>query len=112
MTYNTSDAVNLCIRLEPIVSEHGYHLAIGGSLAYRGTSNKDIDILIYPHESGAECARSYLISLLKSHGFTELESESELPATAIPDVWKSVTTNGKRVDFFFMVRSSFTSQIQ
>lgn len=111
MNYNTEDAVNLCIRLEPVVSRHGYHLAIGGSLAYRGTSTKDIDILIYPHNSGMECGRAHLIALLKSHGFTELERNSELPATAIPDVWKSMSTNGKRVDFFFMVRSSFTNQI-
>ena len=36
-------------RLEPELSKVGVHCALAGSVAYRGWSEKDLDLIIYPH---------------------------------------------------------------
>ena len=42
-------AIELCKQIEPIAIIHGFHVALGGSVLFNGTSEKDIDIFIYRH---------------------------------------------------------------
>jgi hypothetical protein len=106
MKYTTSQAVQICTELEPILAEKGYHAAIGGSLAYRGTSNKDIDILLYPHNNSVETDRYILVDLLEKYGY----STSYGDGTKVPDVHRTENKQGWRVEFFFMRRGDYTLQ--
>lgn len=102
MKFHTSNAVEIAASLEPVLSQHGFHVGIGGSLAYRGDSEKDIDIIIYPHSRDVVMDLPFIISLLSSAGYWQRTDKKD--STVVPDVW--VTTNVKRqnVDFFFMSR--------
>lgn len=107
--YTTQDALDICVNLEPIMASIGYHCGIGGSLVYRGWSNKDIDIIIYTHQSDADCDRSKIVNVLRSEGFKE-PSDDFNASTMIPDVWSAEDNTGRRIDFFFMIRSPFEGQ--
>ena len=48
--YTLEKAVKVCREIEEKLVPLGYHCALGGSCLYRGTSEKDIDIIIYPHD--------------------------------------------------------------
>ena len=106
MQYTLQDAAQICILIEPHLASIGLHAAIGGSLAYRGTSTKDIDIILYPHNRDVVVKRLSIVSLLISIGFTPVK---ELPPTStrVPDVHATTSAKGERVDFFFMQRGEF-----
>jgi hypothetical protein len=35
--------------LEKFLADNGYHCALGGGVMYKGTSDKDLDVIVYPH---------------------------------------------------------------
>ena len=47
--YSIQDAIDAARALEPELARRGLHASIGGSLMYRGDSEKDIDLVIYRH---------------------------------------------------------------
>ncbi len=94
------DGVVICQELEPKLAEIGYHLALAGSLLYRGESTKDIDILIYPHTSQVNCHRKFLVEKLETFGFIPT---NDYDGTELPEVHKTKKDN-KRIDFFFLNR--------
>lgn len=42
-------AFEFLTNLETFLSANGYHCALGGSVMYRGSSDKDLDVIVYPH---------------------------------------------------------------
>jgi hypothetical protein len=109
MIHTLQDAVAIAMRLEPLIfAKFNLHIAIGGSCVYRGTSEKDVDIFIYPHSKEVEIERDKIVCWLADQGFTYRLKNAESPVddhTQVPDVW--VTTEeatGKKADFFFMER--------
>ena len=46
------EAVELVQEFEPIARTFGLHVGLTGSTLFDGASNKDVDILVYPHEHG------------------------------------------------------------
>lgn len=50
MKYTLEIAVDICREIEAKLVPLGYHCALGGSCLYRGNSEKDVDIIIYPHD--------------------------------------------------------------
>lgn len=38
------------VELEQIMSGNGYHIALTGSVLYKGGSNDDVDVIVYPHD--------------------------------------------------------------
>lgn len=93
-------------KLEPALSAIGAHVALGGSVAYRGTSDKDLDLIIYPHTVVENMkfdwlpVKELLKSFFRAESYTECQCGSQLRD------WKQVscltTPKGKRVDFFFL----------
>ena len=110
-TYTLQHAVAIAQRLEALIFEKfNLHIAIGGSLVYRGTSKKDIDIFLYPHSKDTEIDRDKIAAWLEDQGFKYRLQNTEVDAldedwTQIPDVWvtEEVATKNK-VDFFFLER--------
>ena len=44
-------ALEFCRELEAVLVPTGHHLAMAGSVLIAGSSNNDLDILIYPHDT-------------------------------------------------------------
>lgn len=95
--------------LEPILSLNGFHCAIGGSLVYRGSSTKDIDIFIYPHNRDIYMDLDLLVKILAVEGFLKRSGSLE-SSTIVPDVLVTADRLGRHVDFFFMSRVERTKQ--
>jgi len=102
--YTTADALKIASELEPILAQNGLHVAIGGSLVYRGTSEKDIDIFIYPHSRETPMDLKVITSILNSAGYIRRVVNDETTSTMVPDVWTASDDKGRNVDFFFMSR--------
>jgi hypothetical protein len=110
--YCRQEAIDICSWLEPYFAAKGMHLALGGSLLYRGTSTKDIDILVYPHNAKAGEA-SYITEgevrkIITEFGFKEiypLDGESFTGSSAIPGVIVTAHVHQQtRVDFILLAR--------
>lgn len=80
------------------------HFAMGGSVMYRGKSIKDLDLIVYPHgtiytEDGISYTKDYIIDSLRKLGYSTIEEPKPFQA-----VVPMLDPDGKRIDFFFMVR--------
>lgn len=103
MPYTTLDAVEIARKLEPEASKWGLHIAIGGSCVYRGWSEKDIDVFIYPHNRQVVIDRQQIAIWLSTLGYDFREPDK--CSTKIADVYVTTCrTTGRRVDFFFLER--------
>lgn len=94
-------------RLEPIMAEMGAHVALGGSVLYRGSSTKDLDIIVYPHNADkfntweTYPLKQKLAEFFKSGGtFNDCTGVSQI-RDGKEVAWLK-TPKGKRVDFFFL----------
>ncbi len=47
--WNLDTAIPVAQLLEPIAVKHGYHIGLNGSVLYRGSSNNDLDLIVYRH---------------------------------------------------------------
>lgn len=66
----TLDLALTAIReLEPKLAEIGYHSALTGGVLYRGSSEKDIDVVIYPHDPAVTVGEHILKELFDKAGF-------------------------------------------
>lgn len=101
--YTTQDAIEIAQKLEPVFAAINLHIAIGGSCVYRGHSEKDIDVFIYPHSRQTSIDRSHIASVLLNEGYLARTPDNE--ATKIADVYVTkCERTGRRVDFFFLER--------
>lgn len=103
MKYCLAELAMLAARLESSMIELGCHVAIGGSCVHAGGSDKDMDVFIYPHKE--EVSKWTIAARIHDLGFALVkEPESH---TVVPDVLVTTDTDGRRVDFFFLVRPEF-----
>ena len=104
MMYTLQDAVAIAKQLEaPVYARFGLHIAIGGSCVYRGTSEKDVDIFLYPHARDVQIDRVQIMAWLTEQGFPPRETLDD-DHTQVPDVLVPRTAAGVKVDFFFLER--------
>lgn len=85
-------------RLEPIANKHGLHIGITGGVLYKQTSTKDLDLIIYPHQT---CKTYNFDGFLK-----EISSNVIDASDHHEDDEKKVytcTVNNKRIDFFCLL---------
>jgi len=94
-------AVMIAKKVEEAIIPVGYHCALGGSVLHRGTSEKDVDIFIYPH-CGRNLRPEDLRAALKSAGFKPVfkwgMTENSTDTKEI-ECWDY---NDVRIDFFFV----------
>ena len=70
------DAIFLCQELEPKLAAEGYHCAITGSVLFKGSSKKDLDLVVYPHKTSEQYADH--AALLTKLGFTVEADRTEV----------------------------------
>lgn len=102
--WSLADAIRLCRRLEEKLAEREWHCSLAGSVLYRGWSDKDLDIIIYPHHDKG-CHESNVVEVLENVGITGLRDYlSEAQRARYPDskqIWIG-NYETKRIDFFLM----------
>ena len=63
---HTIDSAMVLIRqIEPVLAANGYHCALTGSVLFKGESEKDIDIVLYPHNPDKLLQPIELLDLLE-----------------------------------------------
>lgn len=104
------ESLPLLRALEKDLAAVGWHLALAGSVLFKGESSKDLDVILYPHNTSTtgildqERARD----VLREHGFKLFRTQEEISA-----YWKALGSTdekhveawgskGARLDVFFM----------
>ena len=107
LTWTLEDAVALLRELEPLVASVGYHVGVLGSVLIQGQSQKDLDILLYPHNSSHQNT-DRVRDVLREAGLELDVSADQVHAkwwnsgstdTKYVEVW---SYKGRRVDFFYL----------
>lgn len=100
---NIEDALTLIRELEPKFSDVGYHLGLTGSVLYKGESEKDLDLIAYPHDARVKTmSRGGFSEFLKTLGFNVLDHSQSSVYDFDKDVYISYRGN-QRVDFFHLM---------
>jgi hypothetical protein len=102
------DAIELARLVEPKAAECGWHVALGGGVLMRGASDKDVDLILYPHKTADKSRKDpfdfVTYRLREVAGFEpadpEFRDHSEYNDTK--PVF-SVTFKGRRVDLIFSI---------
>lgn len=103
------DGIRHIRRLQEILQPIGFHCALAGGVLLKGYSDKDLDIIIYPHEKGkvsSDVAWKKIQEILqpsidKDKIFEcDKDKNGDYPRDG-KDV-KTITKDGKRYDFFFL----------
>jgi len=113
--WNVFQARNLISYLTPLLQKEGYELGLTGSVLYKGASNKDLDLIVYPHKarSSEDFDRAaqvlFLAGLTCVHNAVEVQKGRQVQAKRRNTVYTPDTKHvevwdwqGKRVDIFFM----------
>lgn len=98
-THTIPMAVALIQTIEPALAAIGYHSALTGSVLYKGESNKDTDIIIFPHDPTKTKDASEIFKVLAPLGFSlRHETDGEYVNRQV----YICGFNDRRVDLFFL----------
>lgn len=88
--------------LESFLASEGYHCALGGGVMYRGNSDKDLDVIVYPH-TREKCISVDLL-WARLAGFLRPSKTTKAAGSSRDgkDVRVMVLTDERRIDFFFL----------
>ena len=104
--WNREEAFWVIEKLEPQMAALGAHVALGGSVAYCGTSEKDLDLILYPHTAVVEGPFDWFPVQMKLKEFFHAPTINDCEGVSQVRDGKKVswltTPKGKRVDFFFL----------
>ena len=112
--YTLEIAIEICKEIEQKLVPLGYHSALGGSCLYRGESQKDIDIIIYPHDVKKQKPPVYIIRELGMNTKTYQSQGQGLIGNITPSTtdkivfvcygrFESAGEDDVRIDLFFLV---------
>lgn len=91
-----------CVReLEPKLVEIGCHAALTGGCLYRGGSNKDVDVIIYPHDPANPANTEALKMVLANMGFVpRYETDADYVNRRVWVYGRDIDGQYVRFDFF------------
>jgi len=87
--------------LEKFLAGNGYHCALAGGVMYKGTSDKDLDVIVYPHDRD----NCILVDVLweRLRGFlSPLKSFNSKGSSRDSKDVRVFYVAGRRIDFFFL----------
>lgn len=103
------EAVALVTTLNEKLMPLGYAVGLTGGCLFKGSSEKDVDIIIYPRGDVDPIPHKLLTQVLQSHGFT-LTRDMKTVQSGWAEYHQSNdkkhveewAIDGKRIDFFFL----------
>lgn len=108
-SWTLEQAVSFCQELRARVEPIGFSVGLTGSCLYRGTSRKDIDVILYPLKKPSQFdVHSLRASLIESGWIRCVKDREQMRDNwryngILDEKWVEVWDfNGKRVDLFFM----------
>lgn len=99
--WTLEEGINFVRKLEIDLKDIGFHCALTGSVLYKGVSYKDLDVMIYPHDTN-NCDWSMVHQTLKVFHKIEINKIDRLKYPDKKEVYWSENNDGKRIDFFFV----------
>lgn len=97
MKFTIENALEIVRHLEPKLAEIGYHTALTGGCLYRGGSDKDVDIILYPHIPTLTVEDAVLHATLEAAGFVNRYETDTQYVNRVVWIYAYKLT---RVDFF------------
>jgi hypothetical protein len=103
MMWNRDQALILMPKFEVTAKFMGYHVALGGSVMYSGESNKDLDVVIYPHKRVDQDRPlpEMLMKMFMYHkliaGYSDIAQTKGMDRTVFSGI-----NEGRRIDFIFV----------
>jgi hypothetical protein len=99
-------AIDICNEIEAKLAPIGYHCGLTGSTLYRGYSEKDIDIIIYPHQVSSELPMQVVLDAIGAQTDMYPSTSNYEPSKIVPSTTDKLVVvsdyNGIRIDFFFL----------
>lgn len=96
--WTLEEAIYVVRELEKKVGPVGIHLGITGSVLYKGSSEKDLDIIVYPHSTTDAVTDLRSLELIGCEIIRHCDHEQCGDGKEVYET----KVNGKRVDFFFL----------
>jgi predicted nucleotidyltransferase len=96
-------AIELCVELWPLFEKHKWHIGLTGSCLYKGYSEKDIDLIAYPHTWAQELPTESLLTILEDIGFTVIRRANPADGDSTETVVNKIfvtTFRDLRIDIF------------
>lgn len=97
MEITLDDAIRICREMEELLKPIGYHCGLTGSTLYKGRSEKDVDIIVYPHQISQQIAT---VIILETLGVFTRSVQDE--ASCKDKMIAVCEYKGMRVDLFFL----------
>jgi len=104
--WKINEAIETIKPFESIAAIMGYHVALGGSVMYKGESTKDLDIIVYTHKVKDE-KRPLSTMLMDLFVYNKLIADYNQLGNSLnfdPDrkVFGTMTKDRRRIDFIFI----------
>src|ERR1035437_1384149 len=99
LRHNPKNAVELIRRMEPIMDDAGYHCALTGSDLFKGGTDHDTDIILYPHDPNKQMPHDQLLELLVKQIGLKIRFKTT-PNYVNREVWLCSYEN-RNIDLFF-----------
>lgn len=102
--WDLEQGITVARRIEEALIPLGYHCALGGSVLHKGSSDKDLDIFIYPHNAEVVLPEGDILTVIANHigGLAYGRCNPEYVERDAKEVWWSYAANNYRIDFFFL----------
>lgn len=98
--WTVEQSVDLAQKMEAVIAPIGYHVGLTGSVLFKGSSKKDADFILYPHDPKNNlCTPEQLFDALRVLGFHNPYPTCEEYVNRT--VWLCKNSDGRRVDLFF-----------
>jgi hypothetical protein len=109
LTWTLERGIELARKLEPLLAEVGWHVALAGSVLRDGKSDKDLDLIVYPHlrKNSARPGYRAMRKALMRAGMWPVSSRREVrkhwrAAGSKDQKWVEVWAANGRVDIFVL----------
>jgi len=107
MNITLEQAIIICRDIEERLKEIDYHCGLTGSILYKGWSEKDIDIIVYPHQVKEQKTVVDILRHLQMDTPCYPSQKNRFAKDIMPSTADKVVFvceyKGIRIDFFFLI---------
>jgi len=99
--WTIEEGISFVRKLEDHLRDKGFHVALSGGVLWRGSSTKDLDVILYPHQSDG-CSFDYKLKPLLEGLIDSEWKEADHEEYGDAKLVMKATVGGKTVDFFLL----------
>jgi len=101
MKITQAKAITVANEIQQFLEPIGMHVALGGSCLHKGGSDKDIDLIILPHNTDAQPPLQFVLAEIESKTGNKPVERDHSHYNDDKEVWKGIY-NGLVIDYFFL----------